>query len=330
MKRPRRRTGAGSRPGRDQLFVVGDPKQSIYRFRRADIETYGAVRARIEKSGRVLNALDQLPLDGPALRLDQHAPSARQFPARGDAAAGRVGPARGAAGRGSARRLSPRVADADRGHGAARRARTRTRIARAIEAAVRERRPPARGLPHPLPHAQAHVGLRPGARGARDPVRALRRRRVQGLGGARGRCCPCSRPLSDPDDPVPFVAVLRGPLFGVDDEALYRFSRAGGRFSLPRRAARGRRPADRAGLRAPAGGRGARGARCRPRRRSRSSAAASAGPRYGAARELGDSRAGNLLKAIAAARTFSAEGLDFAAVVARARPARRARATSRR
>ena len=34
------------------------------------------------------------------------------------------------------------------------------------------------------------------------------------------------------------------------------------------------------------------------------------------ARELGDSRAGNLLKAIAAARTFSARGLDFAAVVA--------------
>ena len=31
----------------------------------------------------------------------------------------------------------------------------------------------------------------------------------------------------------------------------------------------------------------------------------------GAARELGDSRAGNLLKSLAAARTFSAEGLDF-------------------
>jgi len=35
----------------------------------------------------------------------------------------------------------------------------------------------------------------------------------------------------------------------------------------------------------------------------------------GAARELGDSRAGNLLKALAAARTLSAEGLDFPAVV---------------
>src|SRR5262249_59092576 len=36
------------------LFVVGDPKQSIYRFRRADILTYGQVRDRIAKSGRVL------------------------------------------------------------------------------------------------------------------------------------------------------------------------------------------------------------------------------------------------------------------------------------
>src|SRR5690606_17651317 len=29
-------------------FVVGDPKQSIYRFRRADIEIYNSVRARFE------------------------------------------------------------------------------------------------------------------------------------------------------------------------------------------------------------------------------------------------------------------------------------------
>src|SRR3954471_4634635 len=36
------------RPG--ALFVVGDPKQSIYRFRRADIEIYNLVRARIADS----------------------------------------------------------------------------------------------------------------------------------------------------------------------------------------------------------------------------------------------------------------------------------------
>lgn len=37
------------RPG--SLFVVGDPKQSIYRFRRADIDTYNLVKSLILKSG---------------------------------------------------------------------------------------------------------------------------------------------------------------------------------------------------------------------------------------------------------------------------------------
>ena len=39
-------------PGK--LFVVGDPKQSIYGFRRADIEMYADTRRRIERTGRVL------------------------------------------------------------------------------------------------------------------------------------------------------------------------------------------------------------------------------------------------------------------------------------
>ena len=37
------------RPG--ALFVVGDPKQSIYRFRRADIDIYNTVRALVQASG---------------------------------------------------------------------------------------------------------------------------------------------------------------------------------------------------------------------------------------------------------------------------------------
>ncbi|WP_138494060.1 UvrD-helicase domain-containing protein [Paenibacillus pinistramenti] len=40
------------RPG--SLFVVGDPKQSIYRFRRADISIYNEVKARISGCGAVL------------------------------------------------------------------------------------------------------------------------------------------------------------------------------------------------------------------------------------------------------------------------------------
>src|SRR5690606_25146627 len=37
------------RPG--SLFVVGDPKQSIYRFRRADIDTYNEAKRLIARAG---------------------------------------------------------------------------------------------------------------------------------------------------------------------------------------------------------------------------------------------------------------------------------------
>ncbi|MCU0647884.1 MAG: UvrD-helicase domain-containing protein [Gemmatimonadaceae bacterium] len=43
------------RPG--ALFVVGDPKQSIYRFRRADIQTYEFVRGRFERFGHVVQLI---------------------------------------------------------------------------------------------------------------------------------------------------------------------------------------------------------------------------------------------------------------------------------
>jgi ATP-dependent helicase/nuclease subunit A len=45
------------RPHPGSLFVVGDPKQSIYRFRRADIVTYNKVREIIIESGGLLVTL---------------------------------------------------------------------------------------------------------------------------------------------------------------------------------------------------------------------------------------------------------------------------------
>lgn len=43
------------KPGK--LFLVGDPKQSIYRFRRADIETYHAAEKILSRQGEVLDLM---------------------------------------------------------------------------------------------------------------------------------------------------------------------------------------------------------------------------------------------------------------------------------
>ena len=44
----------GCKPVPGSLFVVGDPKQSIYRFRRADIVTYSEVKRIIEENGQLV------------------------------------------------------------------------------------------------------------------------------------------------------------------------------------------------------------------------------------------------------------------------------------
>jgi ATP-dependent exoDNAse (exonuclease V) beta subunit len=45
------------RPASGKLFVVGDPKQSIYRFRRADVGIYEAVREQLRRHGAACVAL---------------------------------------------------------------------------------------------------------------------------------------------------------------------------------------------------------------------------------------------------------------------------------
>ncbi|HVQ53889.1 MAG TPA: UvrD-helicase domain-containing protein, partial [Thermoanaerobaculia bacterium] len=304
-------------PAAGSLFVVGDPKQSIYRFRRADVETYSVVRNRIEETGGRVVALssnfrstaplcdwinsvfgrpDFFPADrtpAQAANVPLSAGSARE--ARGPCVLRLDVPASGNRNepviREDAERIGRFIADAvaagERGPGdfliLFRRRRNMKAYARELE---------RRGVPYEIAGG--------GAFGESAELAAL---------------VPLLEALADPDNPVPFVAVLRGPLFGVDDDALYRFVRAGGRFrftaelpastdsrirraaeilkegstlvdALPPAAAIARL-CDRLGLTALAG-----------------------------AEELGESRTGNLLKALAAARKFSGEGRDFPGVVA--------------
>ena len=48
---PDERDWERTRPRHGALFVVGDPKQSIYRFRRADLDVYARVRTQLEAAG---------------------------------------------------------------------------------------------------------------------------------------------------------------------------------------------------------------------------------------------------------------------------------------
>lgn len=58
-------TAVALRPGR--LFLVGDPQQSIYRFRRADLRVYAQVRTAIEHQGEVLSLLANFRTRAPIL-----------------------------------------------------------------------------------------------------------------------------------------------------------------------------------------------------------------------------------------------------------------------
>ncbi len=294
------------------LFVVGDPKQSIYRFRRADILTYGLVRDRIERCGRVLRLSTNFRSTGrlcawvngafhgpfPELATSEQAAYVPLEPHReeGEAAVFRLDVRTAtAAVLGVVEQDSTRVARA---------------IARAVASGVRRpgdflvlfrnrkymsayaRRLEAEGIPSELAGGGAFADS--------QELAAL---------------LPLLAALADPDDPVAWLAVLRGPLFGVDDEALYRFVRAGGRFTH-----RADPPgeADPRIARAVAFAREADGwSSTLPPAAAISRVCERLGwIAYAASRELGDSRAGNLLKALATARRFSAEGLDFAGVVA--------------
>ncbi|HEY1434937.1 MAG TPA: UvrD-helicase domain-containing protein [Thermoanaerobaculia bacterium] len=294
------------------LFVVGDPKQSIYRFRRADIETYAAVRRRLERFGKVLNLSANFRGTG---RLCDwiNGVFSREFPADATAEQAAWVPleAQRPEGAPGVFRLLTRTPTASAGPVVEQ---DSERIAGAIAAAI-GRQERAAGDFLVLFRTRKHMA---------DYARALERRDIpyelSGGGAFKDSeelqtLLPLLGAISDPDDPVPFTAVLRGPLCGVDDEALYRHARAGGRFSFRATLPEGADP--RIAKACALLSEGEHFAATLPPGAAIARLCGRLGwTAYSASRELADSRAGNLLKAIAAARTFSADGLDFAAVVA--------------
>jgi ATP-dependent helicase/nuclease subunit A len=213
------------RPG--ALFVVGDPKQSIFRFRRADIETYGCVRARIEATGGSTVALTTSFRARPALCDWANTVFPRFFP----------------------RRATPQQPafeslDAFREAGESRRVGVRQLVVPESVAKREVARADAEAVGRVI-----RVEVDSGRRGFGDfLVLTCRKKALAGyaaalealeipleVSGAAGFTASravgvlwtllCA--LSDPGDEPALVGVLRGPLYGLSDVELFRHVRAG-------------------------------------------------------------------------------------------------------
>ena len=229
------RPGLKTRPSTEAraLFVVGDPKQSIYRFRRADIDIYNAVRERIANAPNGgLVTLTTNFRSRPALCAFANDVFATKFPAEATTHAPAFAPLeahREASAAPSVLTLTTAAEDADAQRGA-----EAARIARYIRREVDEGR---RRFGDFLILTRRKKALHRYAQALEDlqvPVE------VSGA-GAFGESAEVQqvaallRALADPQDAVALVGVLRGPFFGLSDRALFAFRQAGGWLGLSSR-----------------------------------------------------------------------------------------------
>lgn len=228
------------KPG--SLFVVGDPKQSIYRFRRADIDTFDFVKERIAHSGgQLLHLNTNFRSNGELVawvneqfagRFAEHRPEHGEpyGPGFTESRAGR-------------RTATPGAL------AGLRQLRVRSKNVRAEAEAVATfiRRAIDRKLTVPRASAEEDPGCRPedfmivtwNTGQLSTYAEALNAVGlpcdVTGRKGPDSKAdlallCLCLRVVADTDDTVAALAVLRSPVFGFSDADLHAFHRAGGRI----------------------------------------------------------------------------------------------------
>ncbi len=217
------------RPG--SLFLVGDPKQSIYRFRRADIEMYQQAKVKIEGTGGRIVSLTTCYRSGPNLcewvngiftthpptPATLYQPEFARLDAKDPNAANSLGP-----------------------------------IPLSLPVTGKQAEVPKQDALAIAAYIQTEVNA--GRRGYGDFL--ILTRRMKNLGhyadalervripyevGGRGGLLESEyvqglitllSSLANPDDGVALVGVLRGPCFGLSDPELYRFRKNGGAFRL--------------------------------------------------------------------------------------------------
>jgi ATP-dependent helicase/nuclease subunit A len=323
------------RPRPGSLFVVGDPKQSIYRFRRADIDMYNTVKRQIRQTGgRVIDLTSNFRSVGKICDWANQAFRGVFPPGDGTstqapyATLDATRPAGG--GNAGVRKLS--IGKVSGNNAASVALEEARKIARWVRQAIasgwkveerdkdgkpKERRLEPRDVLIITPQKK-HLGFY-----AAELEKAGLPYEI--TGGAAFQeseelhtVLPFLRVLTDPDDPVSLVAFLRGPLCGASDDQLFRFRRSGGRFCGLAPLPGGldsdvRRAFD-----------GAYDLLARSRECVDHLPPAAALDAIfellgmlpaGLAKPLGDTRGGNLLKAIEIARHLAAQGASFVEVV---------------
>jgi ATP-dependent helicase/nuclease subunit A len=222
------------RPG--ALFVVGDPKQSIYRFRRADIDIYNIVRQRLDEppTSAVLSLTTNFRAL-PALSDWANDVFRRQFPSE-------------------PRTHSPRFAALDPAPERTKAAKTNAGGVFTLtikgdceqrEVCEKEAACIARYIRTEVDADRRSFGdfliLTRKKKSLSTYTRALEHMQVpievSGAGAFAesnevAQLALLLRALSDPQDAVALVGVLRGPLFGISDPDLFAWRQAGGWFSL--------------------------------------------------------------------------------------------------
>jgi ATP-dependent helicase/nuclease subunit A len=325
-------------PKAGSLFIVGDPKQSIYRFRRADISTYSTVRARMEATGGEVLPLrtnfrstaticDFVNATFPSLFDAKEVAAGRQAEHVDLSAAPVEMPAVDARPRPLQASLFPTPGSVDRRASALQGVYVlETPDQKYEDVASAEAECVARWIRRAIDTGTHRAGefllvsemkRRLHLYASALEAQGIRYELTGGEGFATSeelsRVMPVLRAVADPDDPVALVAVLRGPLSGASDADLYRYVKGGGAWSVWHRG-NDVPPAVAAGLDLIE--QGIELARHRP------PAAAIGGifERTGviataAMEDEGSVRAGNLLLALTIARRESAHGASFQDIV---------------
>ena len=317
------------RPRPGSLFIVGDPKQSIYRFRRADITTYGQVKQQILAAGGEVLEL-RSNFRSMAVVCDWVNEALRPVFAGDDVAEGRQAEYVDLVSTRDSTLLSgvfhlETPAQTKNDEVAAMEAACLTDwISKAVRGGKEIEDV---GLVRPLQWrdvllvswSRARLGVYAHALERSGIPYSVTGSRAFANSAELATLLPLLHAVVDPDDQISLLAYLRGPLCGVDDQALYEFVKAGGRLSYMRQdqPQTDERISD-----------GLATAHATWREALQFPPAATIGRlmnRLGlvaqaAAEERGGTRSGNLLKALSMVRSMSALGASFAHVVEQLEP----------